>query len=107
MGRGAPGSTRLHLVFLLVLAVVAGLLTTGGATAYTTAKRCGKVQAKGKTYSVRAHIVRCDFAKPASRRYLRQGRKPRGWSCTRYPARLTKIAFTCRRGGKDFYAIRR
>jgi hypothetical protein len=72
-----------------------------------TPRKCGKIEAKGETYAVRGHLVKCPFARRTSKRYLRHGIKPRGWSCRRYPRDVTRIAFTCRRGGKDIYAIRR
>lgn len=82
-------------------------LAPGPAGAYVTPKKCGTVRANGKEFAVRAHVVSCDFARPKSRAYLRYGRKPAGWSCRRYSASVTRIAFVCRRGRKDFYAIRR
>ena len=70
-------------------------------------KRCGKIIANQKPFAVRAHRLSCDFARRATKRYLRHGIRPAGFSCRRYPASVTSIAFTCRNGAKDFYAIRR
>jgi hypothetical protein len=69
--------------------------------------RCGKIEVGGKTYKVNAHRLDCDFARKWSKRYLKNRDHKRGWSCNRYPPEETKIAFTCRKGGKDYYAVRK
>ena len=70
-------------------------------------QRCGKIIANHKPFAVGAHLISCDRARRGSKRFLRHGIRPDGWSCRRYPASVTSIAFTCRNGAKDFYAIRR
>jgi hypothetical protein len=98
--------------WLVLLGLAIALLATATASpvdspAVVTPKRCGTIQANGKTYAVRGHLVNCRFARRVSRGFLRHGVRPDGWSCRRYPPRATRIAFTCRRAGKDVYAIRR
>jgi hypothetical protein len=103
--RGPRGMLVLLGVALLLLAIAAASPT--GAPAVTTPKRCGTIEANGKTFAVRGHLVNCRFARRTARGFLRHGIRPEGWSCRRYPPQATRIAFTCRRGGKDVYAIRR
>jgi hypothetical protein len=92
---------------LCLFLVGATLVQSPSANAYTTPKACGTLEAHGKTYAIRGHLVGCRFARRASGRFLRQGIRPDGWSCVRYSPQQTSIAFTCSRGYKDFYAIRR
>ena len=94
------------------MVVLAGMLAAAAALpaaapAVTTPKRCGTIEAKGRTFAVRGHLVKCRFARRVSKGFLRHGIRPAGWSCVRYPPDVTRIAFTCRNGGKDVYAIRR
>lgn len=107
-----PVALLRHRSGWLLIALLAGLLAAAaalpaGAPAVTTPKRCGTIEAKGRTFAVRGHLVRCRFARRVSKGFLRHGTRPAGWNCVRYPPRVTRIAFTCRRSGKDVYAIRR
>jgi hypothetical protein len=105
LGRGSRA-----LLILLGLAIALLAIATMSpieSSAVVTPKRCGTIQANGKTFSVRGHLVNCRFARRVSKGFLRHGIRPDGWSCRRYPPQATRIAFTCRRGGKDVYAIRR
>ena len=96
----------MFVILLLALALTAGVSATpAGAT--TAPKRCGTITVNGKDFAVRAHRLSCLFSRRKSRAYLARGSHPPGWSCRRYPPRLTDIAFTCRKGGRDYYAIRR
>ena len=38
---------------------------------------------------------------------LQSGDHGKSWNCTKYKPKETKIAFTCRKGSKDYYAIRK
>ncbi len=69
--------------------------------------RCGKIEVEGKNYKVSAHKVDCDFAVRWSKHFLKRGHSPNGWSCTRYSPQESSIAFSCRKGGKDYYAVRK
>jgi len=86
------------------VAVCGFLVAAPAASAVTPPKRCGTVTANGKRYQVRAHVVRCTFARRWSRRYLRAGSRPRGYSCQRYSG--SRIKFICRRSGRSYYALR-
>lgn len=88
---------------LAALLIVAAAAPAGHAT--TEPKICGKITVRDRDYAVRAHLVSCDFARRWSRRYLRNRSKPSGWRCERYSG--TSIKFVCRRGGKDYYVIRK
>jgi hypothetical protein len=95
---------------VLALAVCVALGLGSGAApagAVTTPKKCGTITVNGKSFKVNAHIVSCEFAKRWSKHFLNRGHKPNGWSCTRYSPDETSVAFTCRKGGKDFYAVRK
>jgi hypothetical protein len=93
---------------LIASAVIACLWLAAaptGAQAVTSPKSCGTIEVKGKRYAVRAHVTGCAFARRWSRRYLRRGARPSGWSCQRYSG--TSIKFTCRRPGRSYYAVKR
>lgn len=68
--------------------------------------KCGTIEVEGKRYKVRGHKVSCEFAKRWSKHFLRRGHRPDGWTCTRYSPGESSIAFNCRKGGKDYYAVR-
>ena len=94
------------VTLLLVLALTAGApATPAGAT--TGPKRCGTISVSGRDFAVRGHLLPCRFSRRKSRAYLAEGTHPPGWSCRRYPPRLTRIAFQCRKGGRSYYAVRR
>jgi hypothetical protein len=94
--------------WLAALAATALLVAPVPAASATVApKRCGQMTVNGRDFSVRGHRVKCRFARRGTRNFLANDIRPSGWTCRRYPRRVTRIAFTCRRGGKDFYAIRR
>lgn len=91
------------------LAVLLGVLlaapVSAGATVPPT--ECGLTTVKGKRYDIKTHLVSCKRGTPWARSYLRSGRKPKGYSCRNSSAKVTRIRFICRRGGRDFLAIRR
>lgn len=96
------------LLLMLCIGVALALAPTPAASEATVPPtRCGKIEVKGKTYKVNAHRLDCDFARKWSKRYLRDRDHKRGWDCQRYSREETKIAFTCRKGGKDYYAVRK
>ena len=88
------------------LALVAALLLVPAGEAQAGhAKNCGVIfNVKGdRDYRVRAYAVTCDFARTWSRRYIRRGRRPSGWSCSKPGGNIT---FYCKRGSKYYYAQR-
>jgi hypothetical protein len=91
----------------LVLAVVLAALAAVPAHATVPPRDCGLTTVKGKRYDIKTHLVTCKRGKRWARTYLRSGQKPNGWKCRDYSASVTKFRFICRRGGKDFFAIRR
>jgi hypothetical protein len=97
-----------RMLKLCVPVVVAALLaTTLPAAATVPPTDCGRTTVKGKRYEIKTHLVSCKRGKPWARSYLRSGAKPKGYSCRNYSAKVTKFRFICRRGGRDFLAIRR
>jgi hypothetical protein len=88
-------------------AVLALALATAPATATVPPKRCGKIEVGGKTFKVSTHKLDCDFARKWSRRYLKDGDHPSGWACASYSPEETRIAFSCRKGGTSYYAVRK
>jgi hypothetical protein len=92
----------------ICLATLLGaLLAAVPATATVPPTDCGLTRVKGHRYDIKTHLVTCKRGKPMARSYLRTGRRPKGWSCRNYSAKVTKFRFICRRGGRDFLAIRR
>ena len=88
----------------IALAALALLVAPAGVEA-SHAKNCGVIYdvKKGRDFRVRASGVGCDFARTWSRRYIRRGRRPDGWSCGE-PA--GEITFYCQRGESFYYAQR-
>ena len=93
----------------ICLAGLLGALLAAAAPAGATVPPtdCGLTTVKGKRYDIKTHLISCKRAKPWARSYLRSGRKPNGYRCRNYSAKVTKFRFICRRGGRDFLAIRR
>jgi hypothetical protein len=92
----------------ICLATLLGaLLAAVPAAATVPPTDCGLTVVKGKRYDIKTHLVTCKRGKPMARAYLRTGRRPKGWSCRNYSAKVTRFRFICRRGGRDFLAIRR
>jgi hypothetical protein len=91
------------------LAVAAGIALAGvePATAVVPPKRCGKLEVQGKTYKVSTHRRKCDFARKWSKRYLKNGQYPAGWTCASYPPEETRIVFSCRKRQASYYAVRK
>jgi hypothetical protein len=93
------------MVRVCVVLVAILLLGLAGRAEAGHAKNCGVIaNVKGeRDYRVRANGASCDFARTWSRRYIRRGRRPSGWSCSKPGG---KISFYCRRGDKYYYAQR-
>ena len=91
----------------MTLIALCAAVTATPAAATVPPKDCGLTKAKGKRYDIKTHLVTCKRGKPWARTYLRSGRKPSGYHCRDYSANVTKFRFICRRGGRDFLAIRR
>lgn len=93
---------------LCLPALLAGVLIAASPAAATVPPtECGMTTVKGKRYEIKTHLVTCGRGKPWARSYLRTGRKPSGYKCRNYDPKVTKFRFICRRGGRDFLAIRR
>ena len=92
-------------ITLLVAALV--LVAAPAAYAPVVPKNCGKVGVRGKSYTVRAHVVSCRSARRIARRYLGRGTRPRGYRCRKYPRRVTRIRFRCTRGQRFVFAVER
>jgi hypothetical protein len=92
---------------LAVLACAGAVLLPGGAVAPATVppNDCGFLSAKGHRYNIKSHLVTCRRSREWSKAYLVERRRPRGWSCRRY--KDSALVFRCRRGGRDFFAIKR
>ncbi len=96
----------------LTLALVVGLglalaLASTPAVATVPPVRCGKIKVEGKKFKVSAHLLDCDFARKWSKRYLKNREHKSGWDCASYSPEETSIAFSCRKGSKDYYAVRK
>ena len=96
--------TRIIIVVVLAAACMAAM--TVHAAAIVPPKNCGKLEANGKRYNIKADQMRCRTARKYARRYLTSGHKPRGYSCRNY-GRETKIKFRCSKSIKVVFAIRR
>jgi len=91
----------------LVALAAAMTLIVAPAGATTPPKRCGGLEIGNKDFKISAHLLGCDRARKASRKFLRSGKHGKSWSCTRYSPNESKIAFVCRKGRKDYYAVRK
>jgi hypothetical protein len=106
VGTRAGGKSWVALVAILAAALLAGALAAGPAQATVPAKKCGKIEVGRKDFKIRAHLIGCDRARKASRKFARSGKHGKSWDCNRYPPSVTKIAFKCDKGRKDYIAIR-
>jgi hypothetical protein len=98
------GAVRLTLLLAALLA----LAFAAPAHAIVPPRDCGRISVKGKRYNIKADQMRCADAVRMSRRYLASSRRrPRGYRCRRNNPRETRIVFSCRRGTRNFFAIRR
>ena len=88
------------------LAVLLLLLTAAPSPAPVPPRNCGMMTVEGDRYQVKADQVRCKTAKSWTRRYIADGRRPKGYSCKHYDA-STALEFRCRKSQRVFFAIRR
>ena len=88
-----------------VVAVAALVAFDGGARATVPPTDCGTIRAKGSRYDVKSHRVSCGRARAWSKAYLVRRKRPSGWRCERYMD--SALVFRCRRGGRDFFAVKR
>ena len=93
---------------LLIAAAVAALLSIPAvATAVVPPKNCGTMTVSGTRYQVKADQISCSSGREYAKRFIRSGRKPRGYRCRDYPSRKGRVDFYCNDGRKIFFAIRR
>ena len=93
---------------LLIAAAVAAILSLPAlATAVVPPKNCGTMTVKSKRYQVKADQMSCSTGRDHTRRFLKTGRKPRGYKCKDYPSKKGKVDFYCNNAKKIFFAIRR
>ncbi len=102
MLRARNGTIALLAVLMLAVALPA---SPAGAT--MPPKKCGNMKVKGKKYKVRAHLIGCDRAREGTQKFLKKGDHGKSWTCVKYSPKESKIAFNCRKGSKDYYAIRK
>jgi len=92
------------LAFALTVAVL--LVAAAPSPAPVAPRNCGMMTVEGKRYQVKADQIRCSTAKTRTRRYLREGDRPRGYSCRNYGS-STALKFRCWKRERVFFAIRR
>jgi hypothetical protein len=93
---------------LIIAAAVAAILSLPTLTsAVVPPKNCGTMSVKGKRYQVKADQMSCTTGRDHARRYLQNGRKPRGYRCRDYPSKKGRVDFYCNKSKKIFFAIRR
>src|SRR5688500_10747215 len=100
-GLAAVAATAAAFTACVAVSLTVAVAPAAGAVPPTT---CGKIEVDGKKFQVKAHKVSCEFATRWSRHFLKRGHKPDGWTCARYSG---EIAFSCRKGTKSYYAVRR
>ena len=86
--------------------VILSMSAVAPAPAVVPPKKCGTMNVKGKSYTIKADQMRCSKARKYSRRYLKSHNRPSGYTCQDY-GQGTKIKFRCWSGIKEFFAIRR
>ncbi len=90
----------------VVALVAAALLALGAEPAFAPhpATKCGTTTVKGRQYKVRAVNLSCSKAAPWVRAYVRDGSRPRGYSCRKIGG---DVVFSCSGPkGRSFYALR-
>ncbi len=96
---------RLALAAFLTALLFAVSVTVS--TAVEPPQNCGRMTVKGKRYQVKADQISCRTGRDYAKRFIRSGRKPRGYRCRDYPSRVGRVDFYCNDGRKIFFAIRR
>lgn len=97
---------RRLILILLAASVCAAAIAETPARATISPKSCGTAKVNGTTYRVRTHLLSCPRARSWSIAYLKRRAVPSGYRCRRFDRRVTRIAFTCFKGQRDFLAIR-
>jgi hypothetical protein len=92
---------------LTAAATLAALCLPAAATAVVPPKNCGTMTVEGKRYQVKADQISCSTGRDHARRYLKQRKKPRGYTCRDLSKSKGRVTFTCNNGRKVFFAIRR
>lgn len=92
---------------MTIVAACAAMIAVAPAQATMPPTRCGAIHVSGKAYVVSTHLLQCGFARKQAKKYLRNGRHGKKWSCTSYDPSETRIAFICRNGTYTYYAVRR
>jgi opacity protein-like surface antigen len=92
---------------LIAAAAAAALCVPTAATAVVPPKNCGTMSVNGKRFQVKADQISCSSGRDHAKRFLRNGRKPRGYRCRDYPSKRGRVDFYCNNGRKIFFAIRR
>ena len=100
-------SARKGTIALLAMLALAVALPASPAGATMPPKKCGNTEVKGKDYKVRAHLIGCDRARENTIDFLKNGKHGKSWNCVKFSPKESKIAFNCRKGSKDYYAIRK
>jgi hypothetical protein len=100
--RVAVGMALRVLLTSLCLLVVAAPPTR----AVVPPKDCGRIKANHHQHDIKADQMPCKTARRDSRRFIEDGRKPKGFSCQKY-GHDTQLEFRCEKGIKVFFAIRR
>jgi hypothetical protein len=103
MRHAVPARRAIVAVLAAALVVLLAAQPTG---ATVPPRNCGMLTVKSARFQVKADQIKCSKARPYARDYLARGKRPRGYTCRRYP-RDTALAFRCTRQVKVFFAIRR
>ena len=92
---------------LIAAATAAVLLLPTAAPAVVPPKSCGKKEVRGKTYQVKADQITCRSARRKVKRFVKFGKKPKGYTCKDLTTEKDRVNFHCYDGRKVFFAIRR
>ena len=98
-------ASRILVVITAVLALAVAFAPFQ-AWAPVPPRNCGMLQAKGKTYNIKADQIRCRKARRMAKSYLRSHNEPRGYNCRDYSGG-TSIKFRCSKGSRVLFAIKR
>jgi hypothetical protein len=90
-----------------VAATLAALLAAPGAGAVVPPTDCGRLAVAGKRLQVKVDQISCRDGLGYTKRYVREGTVPRGYACRRFTPRRGRVLFSCSKGRRVFFAIRR
>lgn len=91
---------------LILTAALGSSVLAADAGAIVPPKNCGTIKVGTQRHQIKADQITCTTAKKYAYGYLRSSRRPRGWTCRKYP-RDSKFSFRCSRGTKQVYGIKR